>query len=281
MADYPFTTIEPNIGIVPVPDENLNKIQKIEEEELKIPNIPIIPSTVKFVDIAGLVKGAHRGEGLGNKFLSHIREVNVIAHIVRLFDGSAGAKSNPVEDYKIVKMELELGEVENKPEIIVINVSESEYNQDSINRICAEYMELFNLQNDNITVISAKIDDELSGFSNEDKKKYLEELGLPYSGVDRLVKKAYEALDLISFYTTKGGKEIRSWSIPRGETAFMAAGIVHTDFMKRFIKAEVVSLDNFVANSGWKGSRAAGKARLEGREYIVQDGDVIEFKIGR
>ena len=281
VADYPFTTIEPNVGIVPVPDENLDKIQKIEEEELKIPNIPIIPSTVKFVDIAGLVKGAHRGEGLGNKFLSHIREVSVIAHIVRLFDGSAGAKSNPAEDYEIVKMELELGGVESKPEIIVLNVSESEYNQDSINRTCTEYIKLFNLHNNDIVVSCAKIDDELSGFSDEDQKKYLEELGLPYSGVERLIKKAYEALDLISFYTTKGGREVRSWSIPRGETAVRAAGEVHTDFMKKFIKAEVVSFDDFVANSGWKGSRAGGKARLEGKNYIVQDGDVIEFKIGR
>ena len=281
VADYPFTTIEPNVGIVPVPDENLDKIQKIEEEELKIPNIPIIPSTVKFVDIAGLVKGAHRGEGLGNKFLSHIREVSVIAHIVRLFDGLAVAKSNPVEDYEIVKVELELGGVEDKPEIIVLNVPESEYNQDSINRICTEYIKLFNLQNDDIVVISAKIDDELSGFSDEDQKKYLEELGLPYSGVERLIKKAYEALDLISFYTTKGGREIRSWSIPRGETAIRASSEIHTDFGKNFIKAEVVSFDDFVANNGWKGSRAGGKADLCGKDYIINDGDVVEFKVGR
>lgn len=109
----------------------------------------------------------------------------------------------------------------------------------------------------------------------------MQELGLPYSGVERLIKKAYEALDLISFYTTKGGREVRSWSIPRGETALAAAGVVHTDFMKKFIKAEVVSFDDFVANRGWKGSRASGKARLEGKDYIVQDGDVIEYKIGR
>src|SRR3989344_3132614 len=247
VADYPFTTIEPNVGIVPVPDENLDKIQKIEEEELKIPNIPIVPSTVKFIDIAGLVKGAHQGEGLGNKFLSHIREVSVIAHIVRLFDGSAGDKSNPIEDYEIVKVELELGGVENKPEIIVLNVPESEYNQDSIDRICAEYIKLFNLQNNDIVVVSARIDDELSGFSDEDQKKYLQDLDLPYSGVERLIKKAFKKLDLISFYTTKGGKEVRSWSIPRGETAVRAAGEVHTDFMKKFIKAEVVSFDDFVA----------------------------------
>ena len=281
VADYPFTTIEPNVGIVPVPDENLDKIQKIEEEELKIPNIPIVPSTVKFIDIAGLVKGAHQGEGLGNKFLSHIREVSVIAHIVRLFDGSAGDKSNPIEDYEIVKVELELGGVENKPEIIVLNVPESEYNQDSIDRICAEYIKLFNLQNNDIVVVSARIDDELSGFSDEDQKKYLQDLDLPYSGVERLIKKAFKKLDLISFYTTKGGKEIRSWTIRRGETALTASSEIHTDFGKNFIKAEVVSFNDFVANNGWKGSRAAGKADLCGKDYIINDGGVVEFKIGR
>lgn len=276
VADYPFTTIEPNIGIVPVPDENLEKIQKIEEEEYKKEKIPIVPSTVKFIDIAGLVKGAHEGQGLGNKFLSHIREVSVVAHVLKLF----GEKSDPLKDYETVKTELALGGIEGKPEIIVLNIEEDQYKLDSIQKLCQDYMRILNLKKDGIVVISAKIESELSGLSDSEQKEYLSSLGLSYSGLERLIKKGYELLDLISFYTTKGGKEVRSWPIKKGTKSIDAAEKVHTDFAKKFIKGEVVSVRDFLQFNGWKGGRVHGKTRLEGRDYVVQDGDMVEFKIG-
>ncbi len=328
VADYPFTTIEPNVGVVPVPDENLEKIAKIVGAEIArqthvendarssfsqkqnlprslseslfknknlksskdqtpfssfsngLPSLtpPIVPSTVKFIDIAGLVKGAHEGEGLGNKFLSHIREVSAIAHIVKLFNDQDQKKV--LEDYEIIKLELELGGIEGKPEIIVLNVAENEYKIDTIQKLCSDYMRIFNLDRDDIVVISAKIDSELSGLSDREQKEYLSSLGLPYSGLERLIKKAYEMLNLISFYTTKGGKEVHSWPIKRGTKAIEAAGEIHTDFSKNFIKAEVISCEDFIKIEGWKEAREAGKTRLEGKDYIVKDGDVIEFKIG-
>ena len=289
VANYPFATIEPNIGVVPVYDERLDELAQITKNEHKMSDAPpIIYATVKFVDIAGLVKGASEGAGLGNKFLSHIREVSLIAHVVRVFEDTNVVKEGSVDalnDYKVVRTELELadlekgGEISKKPEIIVLNVSEEEYSLDNIQKLCSEYMSLLNLTKDNVVVISAKIEAELASLNEEEQKEYLRNLGLQESGLERLIRKAYEDLGLISFLTC-GQKEVRAWTIKKGSTALEAAGEIHTDFMKKFIKAEVVTYDDFVTNGGWKGSRDAGKARLEGRDYIVRDGDIIEFKIG-
>ncbi len=289
VANYPFATIEPNVGIVAVPNERLTKLAEITKTEEKMADLPPIkPATVEFLDIAGLVKGANEGAGLGNKFLSHIREVSVIAHVVRAFEDTnviREGSTTPMDDYKVVRTELELadlekgGEIAKKREIIVLNVSESEYNPISINKITQEYANTLGIQPHGIIVISAKIESELASLSDDEQKEYLKDLGLEKSGLERLIQKAYEELGLISFLTA-GAKEVKAWTIEKGSTALAAAGEIHTDFMKKFIKAEVVHYQDFIENSGWKGSREHGKALLEGKDYIVEDGDVIEFKIG-
>lgn len=335
VANYPFATIEPNVGVVPVPDSRLDTIAEITKAEEKMDSLPPLkPATVNFVDIAGLVKGASEGAGLGNKFLSHIREVSVIAHVVRAFndsdivrEGSVGVK----EDYETINTELMLADMQsaqnqdarlksndpqknlfakiiagldkgtavrdidftkeekeevdvmsfltNKPEIIVLNVSEDEYNAEKIKEIALNYVDLLKISSEKIVVISAKIEAELASLSSAEQTEYLADLGLNHSGLERLIQKAYEELGLISFLTA-GEKEVRAWTIRKGLNAQLAAGEIHTDFIKKFIKAEVVGFDNFVEFNGWKGAREKGKAMFEGRDYIVRDGDVVEFKIG-
>lgn len=336
VANYPFATIEPNIGIVAVPDPRLTKLAEITKEEIKMPGFPPIkPATVSFVDIAGLVKGASEGAGLGNKFLSHIREVSVIAHVVRDFEdsnilreGSVDAKSDyesirteliladlqtltnvsskalKLEPHKLsavekLKTELDSGKpasevalseeeqlaikefnlLSGKPEVIVINVSEDQYTFANIPQVIKKNAETLNIPEKNFTVICAKIESELSDLSEEDQKQYLIDLGLEQSGLERLIQIAYDTLGLQSFLTC-GEKEVRAWTVKKGSTAVLAAGEIHTDFIKKFIKAEVVHYNDFVSNNGWKGSRNVGKALLEGKDYIMQDGDVVEFKIG-
>lgn len=373
VANYPFATIEPNIGVVPVPDERLEKLAEIvavesfghlggahsvtPEESLLPPSEvfratrnlpPIVPATVKFVDIAGLVKGASEGAGLGNKFLSHIREVSIIAHVVRAFvdenvirEGSAGVK----EDYQTIQMELMLADIQTlenskrksqkskpqlksqnlgiekaleglnsgvpvrdvqlsdeereevkplfllttKPEIVVLNVAEQALKDTE--QITQNYAEVLEVSKDKIVLVSAKIEAELAELSEDEQKEYLANLGLKESGLERLIKKAYDTLGLISFLTA-GEKEVRAWTIEKGTKAIDAAGVIHTDFEKNFIKAEVVSFEDFInpkgpaspdspaSRGGWKGAREAGKARFEGRNYVMKDGDVVEFKIG-
>lgn len=337
VANYPFATIEPNIGIVPVPDERLQKLAEITKEEEKMGHLPPIkPATVNFVDIAGLVKGASEGAGLGNKFLSHIREVSIIAHVVRAFvddniirEGSV----DPLSDYKTIQTELVLADLQTvqnaqskikrfqdeteksaveklynglnsgksvrdieltdeekqfvntlfllsaKPEVIVLNVAESDYSEEKILGISKQYSKILNIDEKKLTVVCAKIESDLSELSEDEQKEYLNQLGIKESGLERLIWKAYQTLGLISFLTA-GEKEVRAWTINRGMKAVDAAGVIHTDFTKKFIKAEVVSYDDFVECKGWKGSREKGKARFEGRDYIMQDGDVVEFKIG-
>jgi ribosome-binding ATPase YchF (GTP1/OBG family) len=290
-ANYPFATIEPNVGVVPVPDERLVSLAEITKEERGMSELPPIkPATVEFVDIAGLVKGASEGAGLGNKFLSHIREVRIIAHVVRAFEDQNVVREgsvDPKSDYEIVRTELGLADIDakgdkltEKPEIIVLNVSEEDYKKDKISAIIGKYSEPLGVEPLKLVVISAKIEEELAVLSEREQRQYLADLGMRESGLERLIKKAYQELGLISFLTA-GEKEVRAWTIRLGSTSLMAAGEIHTDFVRNFIKAEVASYDDFVSNGGWKGSRAAGKARLEGKDYIVQDGDVIEFKIGR
>jgi GTP-binding protein YchF len=337
-ANYPFATIEPNVGIVAVPDGRLNTLAEITKSEEGMSELPPIKQAlVEFVDIAGLVKGASEGEGLGNKFLSHIREVRIIAHVVRVFDDPDVIKEgavDPKSDYETIRLELILSDLQtlsnvnekalrldavkksaveklkteleagknafevslsdeekeavkdlnllsDKPEIIVLNVSENEYSENKIPQIIEEYSSRLRSNNNaNFVVVSAKIESELAELGEEEGKEYLKELGVEKSGLERLIQKAYENLGLISFLTA-GEKEVRAWTIRLGSTSLMAAGEIHTDFMAKFIKAEVVSFSDFVDNAGWKGAREKGKARLEGRDYVMQDGDVVEFKIGR
>ncbi|HEV2339346.1 MAG TPA: redox-regulated ATPase YchF [Patescibacteria group bacterium] len=338
VANYPFATIEPNIGVVAVPDERLPKLASITQLEEKMSSLPPIkPASVEFVDIAGLVKGASEGAGLGNKFLSHIREVSIVAHVVRVFADENIIKEGAVEprsDYDTVNTELLLADsttlkkalgnkkldsakkaviekilkevntgkpvrsvilsdeekpilqdlflLSAKPELIVLNIAEEEYNPEGIKKATETYRNQktgIDARDDNFVVISAKIEAELASLSEEEQKEYLAGLGLQTSGLERLIQKAYLLLGLISFLTA-GVKEIRAWTIRKGTDAQEAAGEIHTDFIKKFIKAEIVSNEDFVQYNGWKGARENGKARLEGKEYIMQDGDIVEFRIG-
>ena len=373
VANFPFATIEPNIGVVPVPDERLEKLAEIVERDsstslgMTRKKPPIVPATVKFVDIAGLVKGAAEGAGLGNKFLSYIREVSVIAHVVRSFTDENVIRESSVDpksDYQTIQTEIILADLQTlekskvnprfnrgqkskpqlksqnfldkilgelnkgipvrntvladeekedlnnlqllsaKPEIVVLNVSEEDYSEQKIRIIIEKYSELLfsviaipslsrekqsqglrgivsssSTPRNDMIVISAKIEAELAALSEEEQKEYLSDLGLKESGLERLIQKAYQTLGLISFLTA-GEKEVRAWTIKKGANAVEAAGEIHTDFMKKFIKAEVASFDNFVKYGGWKRAREKGKMRFEGRDYTMQDGDVVDFKIG-
>jgi GTP-binding protein YchF len=337
-ANYPFATIEPNVGVVPVPDERLVKLAEITKDEEKMASLPPIKSaTIEFVDIAGLVKGASEGAGLGNKFLSHIREVQIIAHVVRAFADENVIKEGAVDpktDYDTITTELILADLQTllkqkdskavkadpakksaidklytaldsgkaartvllteeerdsvkdlfllsaKPELIVLNVSEGEYTPAGIETVTNKYIQQLQVSRDSTVVICAKIEEELSSLSTQEQIEYLHDLGLQASGLERLIQKAYGTLDLISFLTC-GEKEVRAWTIKKDITAQNAAGVIHNDFIKHFIKAEVVSYVDFVSLGGWKKARENGKARFEGRDYIMKDGDVVEFKIGQ
>lgn len=336
VANYPFATIEPNIGVVPVPDARLAKLAEITKEENKMDKLPpIIPATVRFVDIAGLVAGAAEGEGLGNKFLSNIREVNIICHVVRFFEdpniihvsGSVDAK----RDIEIINAELILADLQTlsknketknkevkftpelveklikeldkailakdvnltneekenikelhlltmKPVIYVANVAESEINSPVIPAKAGISNVIPDQVGNDIFKISAKIESELSSLSFDEQIAYLAELGMKEAGLDRLIRLAYETLGLISFLTC-GEKEVRAWTIEKGMKAPQAAGVIHTDFEKGFIKSDTVSFEDFVKYGGWVKCADIGKARMEGKEYVMQDGDVVEFKV--
>ena len=335
VANFPFATIEPNIGVIPVPDERLLKLQTVVRSQSAI-SPPIVPATVEFVDIAGLIAGASKGEGLGNKFLSHIRETDAICHVIRLFTDPDIIKQgvvDPVSDFQTIETELALADLQtiekqrdpgntpdkeqlkkwavvnkyrdslskgiavrtvsvseeeekyakelslltNKPILITLNVSEGDLkNADNLEK---EYAVKFGVSIDQVTAISAKVESELSELSENDQVTYLKDLGVDRSGLERLIKKAFTTLGLITFLTA-GEKEVRAWTIKKGWNAQESSGVIHTDFIQKFIKADVVDFEDFVNNSGWKGSRDTGKVRSEGRDYMVKDGDVVEFKIG-
>lgn len=338
-ANYPFATIEPNVGIVPVPDEHLITLAEVTKTEEGLQGLPPIkPALVEFVDIAGLVRGASEGAGLGNKFLSHIRQVAIIAHVVRVFEDFDVVREGSIKpevDYETINTELILADLQTlenstlrlrsgqeikgrrqalekleenlnkgiparnidfgreerevvnqlfllsaKPEIIVLNASEQEYVAKNIPTLIKSYSHALGLPGDKFVVTCAKIESELAELSAEEQKQYLEGLGLENSGLERLIQRAYEALGLISFLTA-GAKEVRAWTIKKGINAQNAAGEIHTDFIKNFIKSEVVSYDEFISLGGWKNAREKGRSRMEGRDYIMKDGDVVEFKIGR
>lgn len=262
VANFPFATIEPNVGVVPVPDERLEKLAEVVKTE------KIVAATVTFVDIAGLVAGAHKGEGLGNKFLSHIREVDVVVHVVRGFGDKVDIKG----DYETVRTELELADLEHpeapplakKQEILVVNVAEADLGKSF---------------GEGEIVICAKTEAELAELSEEEQRQYLRDLKVERSGLDQIIALAYKTLGLMSFLTA-GVKEVRAWTIKNGTKAVEAAGVIHTDFMQKFIKADAVKYEDFVRVGGWKNARDAGLVRTEGRDYVMQEGDVVEFKIG-
>ena len=270
-ANYPFATIEPNIGVVPVPDPRLAILADVVKTKR------IVPATVIFVDIAGLVKGSSQGEGLGNKFLARIREVDAICYVLRDFSDENVVRAgsvDPESDYEVLRTELQLADLEtvekrkakkkdveevlsllaDKPAIKVLNVDEDKI-----------------VPREGYIVLSAKLEAELG-----DEVK---DLGIAETGLEKLIKKAYEILNLQSFLTA-GEIEARAWTIKRGTKAPQAAGVIHTDFEKHFIKADVINWEDFVDLGGWVKSREAGKVRLEGRDYVMREGDVVEFKVG-
>ena len=305
-APYPFTTIEPNTGVVAVPDKRLEVLAKITGIQ------KIVPAVVKFIDIAGLVKGAHKGEGLGNQFLAHIREVDCLCFVLRDFsdEGVSQTGKNPQEDFETLKMELILKDLEkapnlpkllaglnkglmasqiefddeekklikslflltDKPYFIVLNVSENDL---------LKIEEKIKLYKDwTVIPICAKMEEQLLGLAPAEQKEYLKTVGLEKSGLERLIKTAYDHLGLISFFTTTGGKEIRAWTIPAGSPAVRASSIIHTDFARNFIKAKIVSFGDFIKYGGWQEAKEKGKVRLEGRDYEIKEGEVVEFEVG-
>ncbi len=327
-ANYPFATIEPNVGVVPVPDTRLAKLAEITKEEEKSEKLPpLVPAVVEFVDIAGLVKGASEGQGLGNKFLSHIREVNIICHVVRFFPDSnivhVAGDIDPNRDREIVETELVLADLQtlNKQTEPKMNATKEDHARwavinklksamdsgklaraiiiDPEERLLVRELQLLTMkpilyvgnvsetQLGNppttdiapIVFICAQTEAELASMDATEQAEYLKSLGVQSSGLDLLIQKAYQSLGLISFLTT-GVIEARAWTIEQGMKGPQAAGVIHTDFEKRFIKADVVAFEDFVALGGWKKARDEGKVRSEGKEYVMRDGDVVEFKIG-
>src|SRR5918995_542902 len=267
-ANYPFCTIEPNVGEVAVPDPRLDSLAEIAK------SAQIIPTRLTFVDIAGLVRGAAQGEGLGNQFLATIREVDAIAHVVRCFEDSdithVEGKIAPLADIETIETELMLADLDSL-EKRVDNLAKDG------NSFSKQVFEHAKKEGAVAVVISAKIESEIATLSREERAEFLETLGLEEAGLDRLIRAGYQLLDLITYFTV-GPKEARAWTIHRGTKAPAAAGVIHTDFEKGFIRAETIAYADYVALDGEAGARDAGKLRLEGKEYVVADGDVMHFR---
>ena len=324
-ANFPFCTIDPNVGIVPVPDERLDKLVEISMSKKKI------NTTIEFVDIAGLVKGASKGEGLGNKFLSHIREVDAIIHMIRCFDSSdiqnVNSTVDPIRDLEIIETEMMLSDLESiqrrleknnkknvdekqlkilemasdcinnskdiqilnkqfekkllnesgllsiKPKIFVCNVDEASIQNG--NRYTKDFIKKFG--EENTLIVSADIENQINQLENEEKENYMQMIGLKRTGLNMLIQKGYNILELATYFTS-GPEESRAWTIQKNCTAPKAAGEIHTDFEKGFIRAETISYKDFIANDGWVNSKINGKMRLEGKDYIVKDGDILLFR---
>ena len=324
-ANFPFCTIDPNIGVVPVPDERLNKLAKISQSK------KIINTSISFVDIAGLVKGASKGEGLGNKFLSHIREEDAIIHMIRCFDSNdiqnVNSSVDPLRDLEIIETEMMLSDLESlqkrleknnkkniddeelkileialdcinnskdisilktkfdkkkinqsgllsiKPKIYVCNVDEKSVQKGN------DYTKIFidKYGEENTLIISADIENQINELEFDEKKNYMKMIGLKETGLNLLIQKGYKILDLNTFFTS-GPEETRAWTIQKNCTAPKAAGEIHTDFEKGFIRAETISYNDFIVNNGWVSSKTNGKMRLEGKDYIVKDGDILNFR---
>ena len=336
VANYPFCTIEPNVGVVAVPDTRLEVLGKMYNTK------KITPAILKFVDIAGLVKGASRGEGLGNKFLGAIRECDAIVHVVRCFEDAnithVDGSINPIRDIETINTELALADLDSiktklekaekmfkqgnkeygaevellkkmsavlnegkpartvisnedeqnlansyfllttKPVIYACNISEKDLSKNENDlTFVNQVKEYAAKENSKVLVVCAKIEQELSELDDEEKQLFLDDLGLESSGLEKIIKLGYETLGQIS-YLTAGEKEVRAWTIVKGTKAPAAAGKIHSDFEKGFIRAEVVSYDNLVEYGGYNQAKEAGKVRSEGKDYVVQDGDVMLFK---
>ena len=279
-ANYPFATVEPNVGVVAVPDERLQKLAELVKNEEHMDGLPpIVPAVVEFVDIAGLVKGASTGAGLGNQFLSHIREVDAIIHVLRDFEDPnvvrAGGSINPKEDKELIETELALADIDKvdklsaKPILYVYNVSEEAFNQLSYDRSTIETNKL---------MISAKLEEELVDLPEEERSEYLRSVGIEQTGLERLIKAAYKLLNLLSFLTA-GKKEVRAWTIKAGTKAPEAAGVIHTDFEKGFIRAQVIEYEKLIEAGSYGAAKTKGWIRTEGKDYEVEDGDVVEFLV--
>ena len=324
-ANFPFCTIDPNVGVVAVPDVRLDNLAKISKSK------KIINTSISFVDIAGLVKGASKGEGLGNKFLSHIREVDAIIHMIRCFDSddiqNVNPTVDPVRDIEIIETEMMLADMESiqkrleknnkknvdeeqlkilkialdcinnnndisvlktqfdkkqlnqsgllslKPKIFVCNVDEQSVKDG--NKYTNTFINKFGQTS--TLVISADIENQINELDVNEKKNYMEMIGLKETGLNMLIQKGYKILELDTYFTS-GPEETRAWTIQKNCTAPKAAGEIHTDFEKGFIRAETISYDDFIANDGWVNSKTNGKMRLEGKDYIVKDGDVLNFR---
>jgi ribosome-binding ATPase len=330
--NYPFCTIEPNVGMVPVPDPRLDELAAIVKPE------KVVPTMMQFVDIAGLVAGASKGEGLGNKFLSHIRETDAIAHIVRCFVDDdvthVAGKVDPIADIETIDTELVLADLETgeraldrvsrqsrsgdkeakklevlldkvvahfgqgrplrslalepderlalktwqfitaKPVLYVANVDDSSA---SDNPMVAAVRERAEAENAEVVVLCAAMEAELAELDAEEQAEFLAELGQKEPGLNRLIRAGYDLLDLLTFFTA-GPKEVRAWTVRQGSTAPQAAGRIHTDFEKGFIRAETTAFQDYIAAGGEAGAKAAGKLRLEGRDYVVKEGDVMHFR---
>jgi GTP-binding protein YchF len=331
-ANYPFCTIEPNVGVVPVPDPRLDALAAIVKPER------VLPTTIEFVDIAGLVAGASKGEGLGNQFLANIRETDAIAHVVRCFEDDdvvhVAGKVDPMGDIEVINTELALADLDSvekgilrvakvaksgdkdakvklalleevkakldelvpvraqgldedqmamlrelflltaKPTVYVANVAEDGFEN---NPYLDQVRELAEKEGAQVVPVCAAIEAELAELDDEEKIEFLQELGLDEPGLNRVIRAGYALLGLHTYFTA-GVKEVRAWTVPIGATAPQSAGVIHTDFEKGFIRAEVVSYDDFIACNGEQGAKEAGKWRLEGKDYVTQDGDVMHFR---
>jgi ribosome-binding ATPase len=332
-ANYPFCTIDPNVGIVQVPDPRMQQLAEIVIPER------ILPTTIEFVDIAGLVKGASQGEGLGNKFLGHIRAVDAIVHVVRCFDDDnvvhVDGSVNPERDIEVIQLELALADLDtvekrllrgeklarsgdkkakedndfclkvkhaleagkpalglaesdderitlremclltDKPVLYVANVSEDDL--EGKHPFVAKVAEIAAREGARMVTICGKIEAEISELAGEEKSEFLAGMGLAESGLDRLIRSGYELLGLITYFTA-GVKEVRAWTITKGTKAPQAAGVIHSDFEKGFIRAEVIAFNDYISSGGESGAKEKGLMRLEGKEYVVQDGDVMHFR---
>jgi GTP-binding protein YchF len=334
-ANYPFCTIDPNVGIVEVPDHRLQKLT-----ELVVPK-KTVPTAFEFTDIAGIVKGASKGEGLGNKFLSHIRQVDAICHVVRCFADEnithVAGKVDPIDDIETINLELILADMETvekridrvgklakqkdkeavveyevlsllkeafeaekparaieftdeqlkivkglhlltiKPVLYVANVDEDEVADASNNEYVKQVRDFAAKENAQVIVICAKIESEIAELDGEEKAMFLEELGIEESGLDQLIRASYQLLGLATYFTA-GVQEVRAWTFRKGMKAPQCAGIIHSDFERGFIRAEIVSYDDLMAAGSMNAAKEAGKVRLEGKEYEVKDGDIIHFR---